>query len=303
MVRRAATALVVRLGFVAEEGYATGAGVAPADGDEHEFWTRLARVTGSCVHRARRLLATVTSPYRVAVIGRVPGLSHGWRWFGCQHTSLMALGATVDRIAMYTSTMITRLDLIGIPSQDPDRARSFYRDTLGLRPDEHGDYEQWAGDTCFGIWEPEKMGCRSSPRRATHGRWVRRCRRHPRRLEAKGVEFAGDTFDTGVCHMAFFWTRTATTSCSTTAMRPTPDRHCVACITRPGVPGIPVRRLAFESSPVTPATSGVSVGEVACLAGAAGPRKPVPLRNARGPQTCSRFNRHLVSADDGLGLR
>jgi catechol 2,3-dioxygenase-like lactoylglutathione lyase family enzyme len=54
--------------------------------------------------------------------------------------------------------MITRLDLIGIPSQDVDRARSFYRDTLGLRPDEHGDYEQWAGDTCFGIWEPEKMG-------------------------------------------------------------------------------------------------------------------------------------------------
>ena len=23
-------------------------------------------------------------------------------------------------------------------------------------------------------------------------------------LEAKGVEFVGDTFDTGVCHMAFF---------------------------------------------------------------------------------------------------
>jgi catechol 2,3-dioxygenase-like lactoylglutathione lyase family enzyme len=51
--------------------------------------------------------------------------------------------------------MITRLDLVGIPSQDADRARRFYRDTLGLRPDEHADYEQWAGDTCFGIWEPE----------------------------------------------------------------------------------------------------------------------------------------------------
>ena len=25
-----------------------------------------------------------------------------------------------------------------------------------------------------------------------------------RSLEAKGVEFAGDTFDSGVCHMAFF---------------------------------------------------------------------------------------------------
>ena len=23
-------------------------------------------------------------------------------------------------------------------------------------------------------------------------------------LEAKGIEFSGDTFDTGVCHMAFF---------------------------------------------------------------------------------------------------
>lgn len=23
-------------------------------------------------------------------------------------------------------------------------------------------------------------------------------------LEAKGIEFTGDTFDTGVCHMAFF---------------------------------------------------------------------------------------------------
>ena len=54
--------------------------------------------------------------------------------------------------------MITRLDFIGIPSQDADRACGFYRDTLGLRADEHGDYEQWAGDTWFGIWEPEKMG-------------------------------------------------------------------------------------------------------------------------------------------------
>ena len=43
--------------------------------------------------------------------------------------------------------MINRLDFIGVPSQDADRARRFYRDTLGLRPDEHGDYEQWAGDT------------------------------------------------------------------------------------------------------------------------------------------------------------
>lgn len=101
--------------------------------------------------------------------------------------------------------MITRLDLVGIPSQDADRARSFYRDTLGLRPDEHADYEQWAGTTCFGIWEPEKVGM---PFVAQKGNPlalgcddVAATRAE---LEAKGVKFAGDILDTGVCHMAFF---------------------------------------------------------------------------------------------------
>ena len=32
----------------------------------------------------------------------------------------------------------------------------------------------------------------------------RRRRVGPRRARAKGVEFLGETFDTGVCHMAFF---------------------------------------------------------------------------------------------------
>ena len=112
---------------------------------------------------------------------------------------------SVDRIGRYISSMITRLDLVGIPSQDADRARSFYRDTLGLRPDEHADYEQWAGNTCLGIWEPEKVGM---PFVAQKGNPlalgcddVAATRAE---LEAKGVEFAGDTLDTGVCHMAFF---------------------------------------------------------------------------------------------------
>ncbi|MEA2282189.1 MAG: hypothetical protein QOK21_2796, partial [Solirubrobacteraceae bacterium] len=46
--------------------------------------------------------------------------------------------------------MIAGLDFIGIPSRDAERARSFYIDTLGLRPDEHGRFEVWIGDTCFG---------------------------------------------------------------------------------------------------------------------------------------------------------
>ncbi len=102
-------------------------------------------------------------------------------------------------------TNIQRLDFMGIPSQDADRARVFYRDVLGLRPDEHAEYEFWAGDTCFGIWEPERMGM---PFLAQAGNpWPLGVDDVPATraaLEAKGVTFFGDTLDTGVCHMAFF---------------------------------------------------------------------------------------------------
>lgn len=101
--------------------------------------------------------------------------------------------------------MITKLDFVGIPSQDAGRARAFYVDTLGLRPDEHGQFEVWAGETCLGIWEPEKQGMPFSPQKnghlALHVDDVAAARAE---LEAKGVEFAGETFDTGVCHMALF---------------------------------------------------------------------------------------------------
>ncbi len=101
--------------------------------------------------------------------------------------------------------MINRLDFVGIPSQDAERSRSFYVDTLGLRPDEHSRFEFWVGDTCFGIWEPEKMGMEFAPQRnahpALHADDVAAERAE---LEAKGVEFFGDVMDTGVCRMAFF---------------------------------------------------------------------------------------------------
>jgi catechol 2,3-dioxygenase-like lactoylglutathione lyase family enzyme len=101
--------------------------------------------------------------------------------------------------------MISKADFVGIPSQDAERSRAFYVDTLGLRPDEHGQFEVWAGDTCFGIWEPERMGVPFAPQKnaapALHVEDVAAARAE---LEAKGVVFAADTFDTGVCHIAPF---------------------------------------------------------------------------------------------------
>jgi predicted enzyme related to lactoylglutathione lyase len=102
-------------------------------------------------------------------------------------------------------SVIQRVDFLGVPSQNADRAREFYRDVLQLRPDAKAQYEFWAGDTCLGIWEPEKVGM---PFVAQQGNplplGVDDVPAARAELEARGVQFFGDTFDTGVCHMALF---------------------------------------------------------------------------------------------------
>jgi catechol 2,3-dioxygenase-like lactoylglutathione lyase family enzyme len=101
--------------------------------------------------------------------------------------------------------MISKLDFVAVPSQDAERSRAFYVDTLGLRPDESARFEVWVGDTCFGIWEPEKMGMEFAPQQNAHpALHVNDIEAARAELEAKGVTFFGETLDTGVCHMAFF---------------------------------------------------------------------------------------------------
>jgi catechol 2,3-dioxygenase-like lactoylglutathione lyase family enzyme len=99
--------------------------------------------------------------------------------------------------------MITKLDFIAIPSTDAQRSRAFYVETLGLRPDDHAQFEFWAGETCFGIWEPANFGFEFTPQKnagpSFHVEDVAAARAA---LEAEGVEFNGETIDTGVCQMA-----------------------------------------------------------------------------------------------------
>jgi len=101
--------------------------------------------------------------------------------------------------------MISKLDFIGVPSTDADRSRQFYLETLGLRPDENAEYEFWVGETCFGIWEPARLGMEFKPSKNAHpALHVDDVAATRKELEAKGVEFYGETLDTGVCHMALF---------------------------------------------------------------------------------------------------
>ena len=101
---------------------------------------------------------------------------------------------------------MNKLDFVGIPSTDSDRTRAFYVDTLGLRPDDKGDYEFWIGEHVLrDLGAGAARAWSSRPQKnahpAIHVDDVAAARAE---LEAKGVEFSGETFDTGVCHMAFF---------------------------------------------------------------------------------------------------
>jgi catechol 2,3-dioxygenase-like lactoylglutathione lyase family enzyme len=101
---------------------------------------------------------------------------------------------------------IQRVDTVGIPSQDTERSRRFYVETLGLRPDERSWNEFWVGETCFAIWEPARWGSTFEPQ----GNGIALLRVDDvaaarAELEAKGVEFDGETVDTSVCHMATFF--------------------------------------------------------------------------------------------------
>ena len=101
--------------------------------------------------------------------------------------------------------MITKLDFVGVPSQDAERAQRFYGETLGLRRDHNAPRDFWVGQTCIGIWEPEKHGMPFTPQKNAHlALHVDDVAAARRELEAKGVTFAGDIIDTGVCHMALF---------------------------------------------------------------------------------------------------
>lgn len=103
------------------------------------------------------------------------------------------------------NNQITKLDFVGVPSTNAERSRIFYIETLGLSPDPKAKYEFWVGNTCFAIWEPEKMGMSFTPQKgahiALHTDDIEATRKE---LEERGVEFLAPTIENPVCYMALF---------------------------------------------------------------------------------------------------
>jgi len=103
---------------------------------------------------------------------------------------------------------VERVDFVSFLTQDLDRAKRIYTEVLGLEvegEDENGnDMELTAGQVTLDIFDPTSIGQSFAPSPAGVALRVADVAAARAELEAKGVEFDGETVDTGVCHMAFF---------------------------------------------------------------------------------------------------
>ena len=101
-----------------------------------------------------------------------------------------------------------RIDFIAVPTQDRDRAESFYAETLGLRKNPLST-ETWVefetDNVTLALVEPEKFDLPFEPlpfgALAIRVPDVAEARR---KLEEAGIEFTGDIWDSGVCNGAAF---------------------------------------------------------------------------------------------------
>jgi catechol 2,3-dioxygenase-like lactoylglutathione lyase family enzyme len=101
---------------------------------------------------------------------------------------------------------VEKVDFVSFLTQDIARAKRFYTEALGLDVETEGenDMEFRAGQVTLDIFNPASIGQPFAPSPAGVALRVPDVAAARAELEAKGVEFEGETLDTGVCHMALF---------------------------------------------------------------------------------------------------
>jgi catechol 2,3-dioxygenase-like lactoylglutathione lyase family enzyme len=96
------------------------------------------------------------------------------------------------------------VDFVSVPTRDVDRAVAWYRDVLGLPESEVSEGEVEAPNLTIAFWQPERENLPFVANEAGFALRVPDVAAARAELEAKGVEFVADTWDSGVCHFAAF---------------------------------------------------------------------------------------------------
>jgi catechol 2,3-dioxygenase-like lactoylglutathione lyase family enzyme len=103
--------------------------------------------------------------------------------------------------------IVERTDFVSVPVTDMERSTAWYRDTLGLEQVGDGGFPEFQlGDNVsLYLLKMESIGSTfTAPHTASIALRVPDVAATRSELEGNGVAFEGETFDTGVCHMAHF---------------------------------------------------------------------------------------------------
>ena len=101
---------------------------------------------------------------------------------------------------------VERTDFVSVFTQDIQRAKDFYAGTLGLEIETEGesDMEFRCGQVTLDVFDPSSIGQQFAVSPAGLALRVPDVDQARAELEAKGVQFDGETLVTEVCRMAFF---------------------------------------------------------------------------------------------------
>ena len=109
---------------------------------------------------------------------------------------------------MSDAQLVTGVDFVGMPTRDLDAAVDFYGSTMGLPRSvyipERNYSEFETGNLTLSVYNAEKMGLQHNVNPNPVALHVDDVAQARAALEERGVQFSGETLDTGVCHMAFF---------------------------------------------------------------------------------------------------
>ena len=105
-------------------------------------------------------------------------------------------------------SLVTRTDFVFLPITSFEKAEQFYGGVLGLERSKRydndlgGEFE--TGSLTIQLVDMTKLGREVPPSTGAIALHVDDVEEARKELEQKGVEFQGETMDSGVCHQAFF---------------------------------------------------------------------------------------------------